>query len=166
MILVDCNVISTFAKIKRLELLFKVFNKSKLHISANVFQELMIDKERGYEYTSEIFNRVEEHKIEIVTPTEDELLFIMDMPKSFGSGELDSLAICKTRGAIFLSNERKVINYCQREKIICFDLCDILAALWKYKVLEKGEVVKMIEEIEKKDNVYIPSKARIFPHNN
>lgn len=162
MILADSNIISTFAKIKRLDLLFKVFNKPTLYVSANVFKELMVDKERGHPYTSEIFNLIEEHKIEIATPTEDELLLTMDMPKSFGSGELDSLAICKTRNAVFLSNERRVINHCRREDITCFDLCDILTAVWKYEILQKEEVMRIIDEIERKDNVYIPSKDRIF----
>ena len=40
MILIDTNILSTFAKIDRLELLFKVFNQETLYISPNVFQEL------------------------------------------------------------------------------------------------------------------------------
>jgi len=45
MILVDTNILSTFAKIDRLELLFGVFKQKTLYISPNVFQELKDEME-------------------------------------------------------------------------------------------------------------------------
>lgn len=68
----------------------------------------------------------------------------------------------KKRKGVFLSNDKRVINYCKKKDITCFDLCDILAALWKFKILKKDEVKEIIDEIEKKDNVFIPLKDIIF----
>ena len=162
MILIDTNIISTFMRIEGLDLLFKVFNTNTLYISSNVFQELKVDRDRGYPYAEELFRLVDDHRVEIVIPTKDELLLTLELPESFGPGELDSIAICEERKAVFLSNEKRIINYCNREGITCFDLCDILAALWKYKILDKDKVREIIEEIEEKDNVFIPSKDIIF----
>ncbi len=158
MILGDTNILSTFMRIERLDLLFKTFNTGKIYISFNVFQELKVDRDRGYPYTKKLFHLIDDHKIEIVTPTKDELLHTVDLPESFGRGELDSLAICKRREGIFLSNDKKVINYCKKKDITCFDLCDILAALWKFKILPKEKIKEIIAEIEKKYNIFIPSK--------
>ncbi|MEA1925249.1 MAG: hypothetical protein U9M95_05205 [Candidatus Altiarchaeota archaeon] len=162
MILVDTNIISTFMKIERLDLLFKVFNTPKLYLSSNVFQELKVDRDRGYAPAEELFCLINDHRIDIVIPSKKESLLTLKLPESFGSGELDSIAICKEREAVFLSNEKKVINYCKRKGITCFDLCDILAALWRYKLLRKNEIRELIKEIEERDNVFIPSKDIIF----
>lgn len=97
MILVDTNIISTFMRIEKLDLLSKTFNARKMHISSNVFQELKVDKDRGHPHTKKLFHLIDDHKIEIVTPTKDELLHTVDLPESFGRGELDSIAICKKK---------------------------------------------------------------------
>lgn len=162
MILVDTNILSTFLKINRVELLFKVFNTSKLHVSSNVFQELKAALERGYGYVEPVFRLIDENRLEIAIPTEEELLLTTRLPPSFGLGELDSIAICQSRNSVFLSNEKRVMNYCKRNRIQCFDLADILAALWNFSILDKEEVRSLMQEIEEKDNVYIVSKDRLF----
>lgn len=162
MILADTNILSTFMRIDRLDLLFKVFNVERIYLSSNVFQELKVDRDRGYPYAEGLFHLIGDGKIEVVIPSKEELFHAIDLPEPFGRGELDSLAICKKRKSIFLSNDKKVINYCRREDITCFDLCDILAALWRFKILEKDKARELIKEIEEKDNILIPSKDIIF----
>lgn len=55
MILVDTNILSSFAKIGRLELLFRVFNQKTLYISPNVFQELKDARDKRYDFVELIF---------------------------------------------------------------------------------------------------------------
>ena len=108
MILIDTNILSAFAKIDRLELLFKVFN---------------------------------------------EYMLMLQLPKYLGKGELDSIAICTRRNYILLSNERKVISFCEENEIDHFDLNGILNALWILDIVSKEEVVQIINEMEDKDNL-------------
>jgi predicted nucleic acid-binding protein len=50
MILVDTNILSTFAKIKRMDLIFKVFGKN-CFISPNVLNEIKKAHQLGYEFS-------------------------------------------------------------------------------------------------------------------
>ena len=87
---------------------------------------------------------------------------LLQLPKYFGKGELDSIAICTRRNYILLSNERKVIKFCEENEIDHFDLNGILSALWRFDIVSKEDVVQLIKEMEEKDNLKIVSKEEIF----
>lgn len=61
-----------------------------------------------------------------------------------------------------LTNETRVVNFCKREEIICFNLRMILKKLWSEGIVIKEEVSRMIVEIEDKDNVTILNKEGIL----
>ena len=98
----------------------------------------------------------------MLSPDEKELMITFDIPDPFGSGERDPVAICRNRGYSFLSNEKKVKNFCEKKGIVCIDLNGILKALWKFKILSKDDVLELINEIEHKDNVVVTSKDGIL----
>jgi hypothetical protein len=77
-------------------------------------------------------------------------------------GELDSIAIVYHRKTIFVSNEKKVLNFCEKEKIIALSLNVLLRSLWEEKILTKTQVKALMEEIEAKDNLIIHSKEEIL----
>ena len=162
MILVDTNILSTFAKIDRLELLFMVFNQKTLYISPNVFQELKDAMDKRYDFVERIFELLQSKKLKLLPLEEDEYMLMLQLPKYFGKGELDSIAICTRRNYILLSNERKVIKFCEENEIDHFDLNGILNALWLFDIVSKEEVVQIINEMEEKDNLKIVSKEEIF----
>lgn len=74
MILLDTNILSTFGKIDRLNLLFTVFGEEPLFITPNVFKEVRKAEERGYEYAQKVFSMIIEKKIEIISLSDEELL--------------------------------------------------------------------------------------------
>jgi predicted nucleic acid-binding protein len=162
MILVDTNILSSFAKIDRLELLFMVFRQKTLCISPNVFQELKDAKDKRYDFVEPIFDLLQYHKLKLLPMEEDEYLLMLQLPKYLGKGELDSIAICTRRNYSLLSNERKVIKFCEENGIDHFDLNGILNALWMFDIVSKEEVVLIIKEMEEKDNLKIVSKDEIF----
>jgi len=98
-------------------LLFEVFERTKLFISPGVFNELKHARRLGYKHVEGVFDLIKENRIGIKSPTEKELLFTMELPPSFGPGEQDSIAMAKYNKGIFVTNERKVINYCKREGV-------------------------------------------------
>ena len=53
MYLLDTNILSTFAKIKRMDILFKVFGEDRLFISPGVLSEIKLASERGYDFPEE-----------------------------------------------------------------------------------------------------------------
>ena len=74
--------------------------------------------------------------------SDKETMWSMKLPSSLGKGERDSLAICKFRKGIFFTNERKVINLCERESIDVLDLLSLLRYIWKSGLKTKDEVKK------------------------
>ena len=161
-ILLDTNIISTFSKIKKLELLYGVFNTDVFYISPNVSNEIMIAKEKGYVFVNLVADLLQKKKIISLTLTSEEETKVNKLPLSFSKGERDSLVICKERNGIFATNERKVINYCKKHNIAYFDLRDILKALYMFMKLSKNELSKLIKDIEEKDNIIIKDKKEIF----
>lgn len=109
MILVDTNILSTFAKIDRLDLPEKVFGE--MHISPNVLDEVKRAEELGYPHAEKILEYIKKGKIQISCPKEDEIDFMDKIPYSFGRGERDCVAMALKRDALIVTNERKVLNY-------------------------------------------------------
>lgn len=161
-ILLDTNIISTFSKIRKLELLYDVFNANVFYISPNVHNEIMMAKEKGYVFVTHIVDLLQKKKIISLALTSEEEIKASNIPLSFSKGERDSLIICKERNGIFVTNERKVINYCKKYGIIYFDLRDVLKALYIFMKFSRNEVSKLIKEIEEKDNIIIKYKKEIF----
>ncbi len=161
MILVDTNILSTFGKVGEMKLLFKLF-QTKLSISSNVFCEISIAYEKGYSFAEFVLDCIKNEKIDVVAIDQEDLPYMLDLPKSFGPGERDSIAICKNRGYVFLSNEKKVYNYCKKHGVQCLLLLHLLKSLWKENILNKEDVKELITEIESKDNIVIADKDSIF----
>ena len=127
MILVDTNILSTFAKIDRLDLLEKVFGK--MHISTNVLDEVKRAEELGYSHAERISKWIEDDKILISCVKENEVEFLDKIPYSFGRGERDSVAMALNRDALIVTNERKVLNFCRKKGIAHVRLNKILRKL-------------------------------------
>ena len=162
MILLDTNIISTFSKIGKFELLYDIFNKEILYISPNVFEELKKAKDKGYSFVDRIFYLILKKKLQIISLNQEEILKTINIPNSLAAGEKDSIILCKERNGIFITNEKKVINYCKKEKINYFDLIDILKAMYDLMDYSKEKIISLINKIERKDNIIIRNKEEIF----
>ena len=162
MILLDTNIISTFSKIGKLELLYDVFNADVLYVSPNVYDELLIAKDKGYAFVNHAIHLFQKKKLMLISLTSKEKEKADRLPSSFSKGERDSIAICRERNGIIVTNEKKVANYCKRQGIKYFDLRDVLKALYILMNFSKNEVNKLMNEIEEKDNIIIKDKEEIF----
>ncbi len=161
-VLVDTNILSTFAKIKRLELLFKIMDRGELYISTSVLHELDIAENIGYDFVQTIFDYIDKERISILSMDDEESDLFLNLPDSFGRGERESVAISKSRDYIFVSNETKVKNYCDRNDIDIVDLPTLLRRAWKVGLKEKETVKNIVEEIEDKDNIIFKDRSIIF----
>ncbi len=161
-VLVDTNILSTFAKIKRLELLFEIIDREELYISTSVLHELDMAKNVGYDFVQTIFAYIDKERISIISMNDEESDLYLELPDSFGRGERESVAISKSRDYIFVSNETRVKNYCDRNDIYIVDLPTLLRRAWKTGVKEKETVKNIIETIESKDNIIFKDRTIIF----
>lgn len=162
MILLDTNIISTFSKIGKLELLYDVFHTDIFYISPNVYGEIMTAKDKGYVFVNHAIVLFQKNKLMSISLTSKEKEKADKLHSSFSKGERDSIAICKERNCVFVTNEKKVVNYCKKHGIIYFDLRDILKALHLFLNFSRNDINKLMKEIEEKDNIIIKDKEEIF----
>ncbi|MAF35671.1 hypothetical protein CL622_00955 [archaeon] len=162
MILLDTNILSTFARIDRFDLLYDIFEDSQLYISPNVYMEIKHAEIIGYIHAKKVIDALDQEKITIIHLSRQAKKEIPSLPKSFGKGELDSVAIAKSNKSIFITNEKKVVNYCQKNQIDVITLNSLLRYLWEEKILTKQQVKDLIDEIELKDRLVITAKKEIF----
>lgn len=162
MIIVDNNILSTFAKVGRLDMLFQLFPQRQIGIVPAVYNELRIGVRKGHVQLKEVMEMVQKKSIRLITLTEAEIFLKPTLPVSFDEGELESVAVCRSRKITLLTNERSVKNWCVKEDIKYADLPDLLRACWQFRVMSKKEVKNLIEEIEEKDNITFRSKEEIL----
>ncbi len=108
MVFVDTDVLSIFAKIQRLSLLFTVFNEDHLNISTAVENELQTGIAKGFDFAKDIIALHSQGQIVTYHPIAIDRQFTATLPRTLGSGERESMAICKRLDAIFVSNERRI----------------------------------------------------------
>lgn len=161
-VLVDTNIWSTFAKINDLDFLFEVMERDKLYLSTYVLHELHTAEKIGYDFVKTIFQYIDRDKIATIAMDESEVKEFLKLPDSFGKGERESIVICRTRGYIFVSNEKRVKNYCELNGIDFVDLPTLLRRAWKKNFMDKDEGMDMVEKIEEKDNIVFKDKTNIF----
>ena len=162
MVFVDTDVLSIFAKIQSLSLLFAVFHQDQLNITTAVENEIKIADSKGFLFTRDIIALKTQGKIYTHHPTNIDKEFMDSLPQTLDAGERESMALCKRLKAILVSNERRVMHHCNTNHILCINLTQILRALWELNILSQTDVRKMITEIETKDNLKFRTIEPIF----
>jgi predicted nucleic acid-binding protein len=162
MILVDTNILGTLARVKRLELLRDLFGQDEIGICPAVYAELLAGTREGRQFLQSAVDLVVKGGIKLVALTADEIVGRQKLPSSLDSGEAESITVCQTRGAAFVTNDRRARNFCLTEGIEVFDLMDMFRALWKLRVCSKRQVRRLVNDIENREGMVIKHKDRIF----
>jgi len=158
----DTDVLSTFGKIRRLDLLKEIFPKARFFISSSIYNELLKARERGYEFVDYI---AESELFDVNPLNEEELKFLgklREEQRSLGIGELEGISICKHRGYILATNDIPVKKVCDNYGIKFVDLSMILKSLLEDTILTGDELRALIDEIERKDKVVIKDRDDIL----
>ena len=158
----DTDIISAFAKIKRLDLLQKLFPRDEFFIPSAVYEELIKAQEIGYEFAKYV---IDSELFKTLTLGDEEKDFVNDLSpgrKSLGSGEKEAIALCRHRGYALITNDNDAKNICDENSMEFFDLNMLLKTLWKSEIMKKEEVAKLIDEIETRDKVKIKDREMIL----
>lgn len=162
MVFVDTDVLSIFAKIQRLPLLFQVFNQESLNIARAVQNEIRRGILKGFQFSRDIIALQTQGRIQTHYPNATDLVFMRSLHESLEAGESESMALCKRFNAIFASNERRVMHHCRANEISCIDLARILRALWELEILTQTDVRCLMREIETADQLNFRTPNEIF----
>ncbi|MFW6141608.1 MAG: hypothetical protein ACOC53_03510 [Candidatus Saliniplasma sp.] len=133
-----------------------------MHVSPNVLDEVRRAEELGYSHAENILGGIKKDKILISCPQDDEIKLLDKVASSFGRGERDCMAMALKRDALIVTNERKVLNYCEENGITHVRLNTILRKLWIDDIMSQEKVRDLIHQIEEKDSLVITDKKSIF----
>lgn len=159
LIILDCDIASTFAKIDRIKLLKKTFPKSDIRITNSVYTELLHAKRIGFSFPDKIFDSI----MQIVLKEEEiEYFRSFSQDKRIHAGEAEGLAIAKIRDAVFLTNDSQVVRFCEGNEIKVLDLKDVLTLMGERGVVTKKEMLDIFRDIKTKDNTTIKEKEEIL----
>ena len=162
MVFVDTDILSIFSKIHRLPLLFSVFDQDILNVAAAVEDEINIGVSKGFPFAKAIAEMWAQGQIQIHHPITVDDSFMVSLPDTLGSGERESMAICKRLEALFASNEKRVAHHCKAYEIRTTNLSEILRALWQLDILNVSDVRKVITDIEIEDSLKFRTTEKIF----
>lgn len=152
----DADVLSTFAKIQKLDLLGKVFGKNKLLITQAVSSDLKRSKSPLVKNVlkSKLFQHASLNKQEY------DLARKIYAEKRLGIGESECIALCKIRNATIVTNDSKAIQFAEKLNINLVDLETILHSL--KDLISKEQLEQIISDIEAKDKVIVVNKEEIL----
>jgi predicted nucleic acid-binding protein len=159
-VILDTDVASVFAKIKRLELLKRLFSKHRIVITPEIYEELVTSLDYGYTFPLDIFRY-----FEVLYPSKEEneeYQRLLIEKRRLGKGELEAISICKHRGYVFSSIDSAALKFAEEDGVETIWLHPILRSLWESGLQSKDEVRNIITEIEKKDNTRIKDVEAIF----
>jgi|SRR3989344_9268581 len=152
----DADLLSTFAKIGRLDLLAKTFGNKDLFIPPAVASDLMRSKSILVKdiLKSKLFQQTS------LSHQEKELIKKISERKNLGMGEIECLAVCKERKMVVVTNDNKAIDVAEKLDIDVVDLESILYSLRDF--MKINELKQIIDDIEAKDKVVIVNKDKIL----
>lgn len=162
MVLCDTNILSSFARVGALDLLFKLFPQHQFALPQAVHKEIVEAVRLNFTFLESVLKLIDADSISILGLARAEESDMINLPKSFGPGESEAVAICARRRAIFLSNDKSVKNYCQTHGIEVYDLPSLLRALWKDKIISRQKAQKLVNDMERLEGMVFKNKDRIF----
>ncbi len=99
MIIFDTDILSVFAKIKKLELIKRLFGV--IYITPMIREELTVPLEYGYDFPKEILD-----KSRVIIPTLEELGQYNEFKVRLGKGEAEAISIAKSRKMLLATNDK------------------------------------------------------------
>lgn len=159
--LLDTNVLSVFAKLDRLELLFQVLD-APLAVSPNVRHELQDDLALGYESLRPAFELIETGQLQVVSIEDAEQKFLAQVPFQPEKGEADSLAWCLAHAGTFVTNDKRAARRASDLGVPVVRQRDVLRRLWVKGILSVKQVYALLAEMETRLGVVLPDRDEIF----
>lgn len=145
----DTDILSTFARIHRLDILMKISD------SIVIPQAVRAELARG---------RIDVRHLDadFVTLTKDELKDLKKTDNSLDRGERECFVIARNRRLPLASNETIVHKLCKKESIDYLTLPRILRFAITEGVITRQEARKLISAIEEAEHTMIKDKNEIF----
>ena len=159
MIILDTCILSSLAKINRLDLLHILFRKHFCYITPSILQELNTNKIAGFKFVNKIEEMLSfidvKNKICVLSPESEELeqAYTIKDTHNLSLVDCECIVLARTRGAILLTDDTKLGNAALEEGILeVYDLKSLLRAnIVKGTINGRNELGEIIDQLRRKD---------------
>lgn len=159
MIIIDTCILSSLAKIDRLDLLDLLFKKHFCYITPSILKELGTNKIAGFRFVEKIEEMVSftdaKNKICILSPESKELeqAYILKDRYKLGLADCECIVLAKSKNAILLTDDTYLGKVASQEGIKqVYDLKSLLEAnIIAGKIKHRKELEEIIENLKQKD---------------
>lgn len=160
LIISDTNILSSLAAGDALPLLFRLFPNNVIYIPPAVQQELQVGLERGQAYLQMTLDAVTEGQLQVLPLSDREQHLAEQLPRKLNLGEQEAIALTQSRRARLLSNDKRVVRYCQTHQLKVVDLADVLRLLWTRRVITHAKVEQLITRMQQVENLVLSQVDR------
>lgn len=163
MIVPDTSIFSSFAKIGYLDLVRKIFPDEHVIICSATMKELLVSKEKGYEFVYRILKHIAYKDDEMNSnrwlrfryPDErvsEEINHIYDEYPFLHFGEIEAIAFTKIHNSALLIDDRRAWEVAKELNIEAFTLPAIIQFAKATGIIGIDEIRKIILLLEIKDH--------------
>ena len=161
MIVADTNIVSTFARIGRLDLLFAVTETDALHLPPAVIKEIKAGLHKGLDFLQPLVDGLTGgagfYALEL---TAVEKTLADTLPGSLNAGERECIAGCAQRpDSKLLTNDKRAMRYCREHGITVIDLPVLLRWLWTRNIVSQIEVKALLDKMKMVENLQLSPNA-------
>lgn len=156
-VIIDTDILSTFIKIDKLNLLQRLFAKATILLTPAVYKELKRGERQG------LIQITLSRRFSRPAPIQAEKRMVREMvDRGFSKDDSECIAFAHHRNCLLVTNDVYIKNEAMRLSIERIDLTALLRMLWKSHVISKDQTQILMDEIEKKDNIIIKNKELIL----
>lgn len=96
-------------------------------------------------YLKSVMDLVEQEKLQILDIAEEDREHITSLPRKIGSGEAESIALCRRLSMVFVTHDRKAANFCDRAEVRCLHFRTLVNILQKRGLLTSEHAQQTLE---------------------
>lgn len=100
--------------------------------------------QNGATYLEAALQLITTGDLQIVYPSKADQQFIYSLPAKLAAGEAEAIALCHRLHLVFISHDRKAINYCERAGIASIKVSVLLNRLQTAGLLTEAEIARML----------------------
>lgn len=163
MIIVDTSIISSLAKINRLKMIKSIFEDETILIVYEVVNELLVSKEKGYDFVDRILKVIAYEESELKegkwmlkkVPDEKISKMIDQLYEKYPHihmCEIVSIAFAKQNNATLLIDDRRALQVAKKEKIETYTLPVLIQYCKEIEIIKMNDVKEIIKLLEMKDH--------------
>ena len=153
----DTDILSTFGKIGRIDLLRLLFQK--VHVAPAVYRELLRAEQVGFIWVAGVKQGVE--SLPLTESENREFGQLFTLYPQLGSGEIESFVLARAHHLLCLTNDRraKEVGKISALRTLTWKRSWALKAR---RILTPEALARLIEEVEEKDHTQIKAKGQIL----